>query len=547
MPAIIGMEHIMSVITGTTASDILSGTDEADTLFGLAGRDVLNGGSGNDLLSGGAGNDLYWVDTASDQVQEEADGGEDTVWAMADFTLPNHIERLELQGSDGLSGTGNGQANILIGNSGNNLLQGGDGNDRLEGRGGNDSLLGGAGDDSLYGNAGDDTLSGGSGNDLYSIGVGSDVVQEEADSGEDTVWTTADFTLPDHAERLELQGSDGLNGTGNAQANVLVGNRGNNMLHGGEGNDRLEGRGGNDSLLGGAGDDTLYGNAGDDTLAGGAGNDLYIIGVGSDVMQEEADGGIDTVDSQISCTLSDNIENLLLRGLVTHALGNALDNVITGSVGANSLNGAEGNDSLWGGPGGDTLVGGAGNDWLFGGAGADTYIVSDAGDIITERAAGGADNVLALASYVLPAHIERLVCGEGVAVNGSGNEGANVLTGNEMANSLFGDAGNDSLVGGAGNDTLAGGTGVDYLLGGDGADRFVFAAGGGRDRIGDFQDGSDLLDLSQAGVLLFNRLQINFAEGTTTIAYGTDYENRIILVGVTSSQISGADFVFAAT
>ncbi|WP_108259754.1 M10 family metallopeptidase C-terminal domain-containing protein [Mangrovicoccus ximenensis] len=53
-----------------------------------------------------------------------------------------------------------------------------------------------------------------------------------------------------------------------------------------------------------------------------------------------------------------------------------------------------------------------------------------------------------------------------------------------------------SLDGGFGADTLAGGAGDDLLTGGGGADVFVFAPGGGRDTVTDFDAGADLLDLA---------------------------------------------------
>lgn len=77
----------------------------------------------------------------------------------------------------------------------------------------------------------------------------------------------------------------------------------------------------------------------------------------------------------------------------------------------------------------------------------------------------------------------------------TGNKGANVLTGNSGHDKLLGMAGhdklnggkgNDTLLGDAGNDTLAGNFGSDVLTGGAGSDNFVFSAGGGIDRVTDY-------------------------------------------------------------
>ena len=90
--------------------------------------------------------------------------------------------------------------------------------------------------------------------------------------------------------------------------NLIIGNAGNNLL---------SGLLGDDTLVGGAGDDTLDSgsDAYVDSLVGGAGNDLYIADAYSDVIVESADGGIDTLHSEIVVdALADNVENVVLIG-----------------------------------------------------------------------------------------------------------------------------------------------------------------------------------------------------------------------------------------
>lgn len=92
------------------------------------------------------------------------------------------------------------------------------------------------------------------------------------------------------------------------------------------------------------------------------------------------------------------------------------------------------------------------------------------------------------------------------ATSGAGND---TLIGNDAANALSGGAGNDSLSGGGGADILIGGLGTDSLNGGDGADVFRFESAGdstvgsGRDKIVDFVQGSDLIDLTALGAANF--------------------------------------------
>ena len=60
-------------------------------------------------------------------------------------------------------------------------------------------------------------------------------------------------------------------------------------------------------------------------------------------------------------------------------------------------------------------------------------------------------------------------------IDGTGNNGNNVLTGNSANNILNGLGGNDDLNGDAGNDFLTGGSGADILTGGAGGDKFIYA------------------------------------------------------------------------
>ncbi|NKF15152.1 calcium-binding protein, partial [Rhizobium phaseoli] len=137
-----------------------------------------------------------------------------------------------------------------------------------------------------------------------------------------------------------------------------------------------------DTLSGGAGNDTLNGGAGADRLIGGAGDDTYIVDNAGGIVTEAADEGIDTVRTNLSAyTLGVNVENLTYIGTAAFVgIGNSLDNTITSGAAADTLSGGDGND---------TLNGGAGADRLIGGAGDDTYVVDNAGDIVTEAADAG--------------------------------------------------------------------------------------------------------------------------------------------------------------
>ena len=77
-----------------------------------------------------------------------------------------------------------------------------------------------------------------------------------------------------------------------------------------------------------------------------------------------------------------------------------------------------------------------------------------------------------------------------------GDKGIDILFGAEGDDTLDGGPGDDFLYGGTGNDRLSGSIGNDYLKGNAGNDTFVFGPdAGGRDTIGDFHRGTDLLEI----------------------------------------------------
>lgn len=320
---------------------------------------------------------------------------------------------------------------VLTGGNSPDIILGLDGNDALSGNDGGDTLSGGSGNDVLNGGAGADFMAGGDGNDTYYVDSPHDTVSERNNQGNDLVYATVPYTLTAHVERLVLDGSADIYGTGNEADNTLVGNRGDNILDGGKGADRM---------------------------VGGAGDDTYYINQAGDKVVEASNGGTDTVISDISFTLGHNVENLTLAGNDDlSATGNTLRNILTGNDGNN------------------TLDGGTNIDWMRGGKGDDTYMVDNSADKITELANGGTDSVTSSANYVLSANVENLTLTGNGAIDGQGNASANTITGNDAANKLYADdtvgdghGGGDQLNGAGGDDTLYSGDGSNTLDGGDG-------------------------------------------------------------------------------
>jgi trimeric autotransporter adhesin len=491
--------------TGNGNNDITTGSGNdhvttgggADTIHTGDGNDVVQAGGGDDTIVGGqgGGNDFYDGGIGANTVEypsatnsitvdlNEIDRSGDLIGGalgavLATAALPANTPVGYAQGADiGID--------VLL-----NIQNatGGSGNDTINGNGFNNILDGGIGADSL---------TGGAGNDTHVVDNAGDVVTEALNEGTDTVQSSIDYTLGANLENLTLTGA-AINGTGNADANVITGNGAANLL------------------IGLAGNDTLDGGAGADVMLGGFGNDTYFADSTSDAIGENANEGTDTVDATANFRLAPNLENLVLLGSADlQGYGNGDANTLTGNAGSNILNGEAGPDTMLGGAGNDfyfvddigdqalenanegtdvvfstahfrlsanieTLVlqgsadlqgygnggantfygnaginlldGGAGADVMAGGAGSDVYIVDNASDMVVENSGEGADVVLSIAHFRLSANVETLVLQGSADLQGYGNADANVLFGNAGSNILNGEGGVDAMLGGAGDD-----------------------------------------------------------------------------------------------
>ena len=179
------------------------------------------------------------------------------------------------------------------------------------------------------------------------------------------------------------------------------------------------------------------------------GNDTYRLLNDSMVRAVWDAGGIDTFDASAlksAVTIELTPGFMIDHGLYSRtaiAYGVTIENAIGGT----------GNDSLTGNAADNRLDGRAGADVMTGGLGNDTYVLDNAGDVVTENLNEGTDTVQASISYTLGPNLENLTLTGTAAINGTGNGLDNVITGNAAANVLDGGAGADTLIGGAGADT----------------------------------------------------------------------------------------------
>ncbi|EGF93057.1 hemolysin-type calcium-binding repeat 2 copies family protein [Asticcacaulis biprosthecium C19] len=321
---------------------------------------------------------------------------------------------------------------------------------------------GGDGNDVIT-SSGQGTYNAGGGNDYVFAGLTATSEVIDGGTGTDTIDTTSVF-----AEYSVNLVTGATNYGGESYVNFE------NAITG-DGNDTVIGTAVANAITTGDGNDSLDGGAGLDTLVGGEGNDTYIVESAGDVVTEQADDGEDRVNSTVSYTLGDNVENMYLQGSADlSGTGNGLTNFIFGQTGNNTLAGLGGDDYLDGGTGNDSLVGGIGND---------AYVIDAIGDTITELAAEGIDLVYAEISFTLGANLEILnLTGIG-GTSGTGNDLDNVLEGNGSNNTLTGLGGNDQLTGGAGNDTLLGGLGNDTYVVADAGDVVTEISNQGTDEV----------------------------------------------------------------
>lgn len=229
----------------------------------------------------------------------------------------------------------------------------------LVGDASNQQLVGKSGADILDGGKGADTLVGKRDDDAYFIDNAGDRVVEVPGEGNDLVFSSVSYALPENVENLTLTGSGSSSGTGNwldnamkgnSGANVLKGMAGNDFLGGGNGDDYLYGGDGNDALDGGADGDHLYGDAGSDCLQGNAGGDYLYGGFGQDILQ-----------------------------------GGGQDDYINDIDGGGLLDGGDGNDSLLGETGQQIFIGGRGDDLI---------VMGSKGNLIAFNAHDGKDIIL---------------------------------------------------------------------------------------------------------------------------------------------------------
>lgn len=425
-------------LLGTGAAETLKGGGGNDTLNGGGGSDELRGGDGRDYLIGGTGIDRLWGGQGNDILEPGSDaafiylsgggvsregvyfvdGGTGFDTLVLDYSAATQSQ--SISGAQALASdhvlnveavriTGSQYSDFLSGGANADQLFGGGGFDFLFGAGGNDTLDAGAPSVSSVATLGHgghstaDALSldhlfvAGSGlpsasfrinqvqtkvsddwglreaaGNIYSFTVAEagdqaqiaytvddelgDVVEfHVTDASGTPVW---DWILSDPPDPLSF--SFPAAGTYFLEVVIFQQNIWDTA--------RI------DVTLSLEGADVLASNV----LAGGTGDDTYIVYSATDQVVEQSGEGTDVVNSSVSFTLADHVDNLTLTGTAAlDGTGNGLANTIIGNSAAN------------------VITGGGGADRLSGKGGPDQFRFTD----IADSAPGAADRITDFASF----------------------------------------------------------------------------------------------------------------------------------------------------
>jgi len=220
------------------------------------------------------------------------------------------------------------------------------------------------------------------------------------------------------------------------------------------------------------------------------------------------EGDVNLFNGTNKFTNSGTIEGSLLGGAQADTVTST--GTIEGTIDLGS-----GDDTFTGGKGEDVVLDNAGFNKIKLGAGDDTFEINGQGTYALDGGTGfdtldlsafpggtyhvnlGASTAILGAATIAANHGDSGFVGSGGAIKGF--EG---VLGSDGADFIAGGTGVDVLSGGKGPDTLAGGGGGDLLIGGAGGDTFVYFSAKdsavtktGMDRIFDFADGVDVIDL----------------------------------------------------
>jgi Ca2+-binding RTX toxin-like protein len=447
----------------------------------------------------GTGDNDDWVGTPlSDQMQGGAGNDRMLGGAGADtFTGAAGVDEIDGGGGSDTADFSDKSAAVHVALNGAapvDVLVGGLVEDRIRNI---ENIVGGSGDDVLTGDAVNNEFTGGAGDDVFRGNDGRDSL--DGGTGSDT----ASYEDKSASVQVALNGSSLVDVVVNGLAEDRIRNIEN--ITGGTGNDLLTGDGQTNVLKGGGGADVLVTLGGADQAFGGDGNDYLYMGEGNDTAR--GDAGIDVLLLDIGDDTGYGGDG------IDYIFGGEGNDTLFGEGDVDVLQGEGGNDIFDGGDGGDYVYGGAGDDFAYGRAGNDIFVMDFGND------------------------------------TAFGEEGQDYFYMGDGDDTAHGGSGVDVFLGGAGNDVFEGGSEVDYAWGEAGNDAFVVRASSGVMVVQDFvADGADdvLRLAADTGITSLAQAQaaMTYYAGMNTTILTVDGDTAVWLVGVNSTQLTAADFVF---
>jgi len=587
-------------LTGTALQDILYGgfgvTDgsfsDRDSITGSDADDLIIGGVDDDTADGGSGEDVaYFKGGRSDYAITKANGVLTVVHQDGGLFGTDTLVNVEFLGFGpgdepiaddvvGVGDVGSDYDDFWVGTAGSDTVNGLAGDDTLTGLDGDDTLIGGDGDDTVDGGPGADLIIGGSGagDDTYAGGDDTDTVSYASTTAGVVVDLAAGTATGSEID------TDGLSGI-----EIVVGGSGGDTLTGSASDNELSGGFGNDFLVGGAGNDVLHGNDGrPPPLQAFSDPGVFpevteLVDIGDLPVPGDGALGLLPADTALG---EDAVATLTFAGGISgyhNSMGTytvagdgtigdvsmaftdvkALDVGDTASVGLPGGGGAafglflvvHGAGLNGGYAGLDFDVGTLSFIFDHGGGGERAAKITDAPGEISLVFDDGASQTVLEGPVVHatdrggPADLNpdgdvhvaggRITAGETTAlrVGFEDQPGGGDGDFNDVIVDIAIHPGTASA-----DDTLAGGSGDDTLTGGIGEDLFQFGAGGGTDRITDFQVGSDRFELLDG--LTISAIDTVDADGDTladdtTVTLSDGAVELIGVTGVTESDLLG--------
>jgi hypothetical protein len=360
--------------------------------------------------------------------------------------------------------------------------------------GGRDSIVGGTGPgQNLYGDAQTVGNDPGGGGDIGKLTGGRDTIVARNTSGNSLIVGDARNV----ESGSELRGNADILTGSDSRGDTIIGDAERVFDSTASGaNDTINGRGGDDLLIGDfkmhlrfpgatSGPSTAGGH---DLINGGAGADTII---GDYMTVSNHDIGAPSFASGGNDRLNGNDGNDIIYGDGVEA------NEAFTRFGADHIDGGAGDDTLYGDAANandsfmnfapDRINGGAGNDVIYGD-------VADANDAPVpfgsdEIDGGAGDDTIYGDAGILPTATQPGNAATGGRDLIHGGAGDDTIDGGIADDRIFGDAGSDLIIGGFHDDEMTGGAD---------ADTFRFLVGSRADRILDFEDDIDRLEISSA-------------------------------------------------